>query len=105
MTRQRYRGGQWWSEDQWDAMLIQSKAARAANPMKAPMVIRDGMDATMNPVNGQHYDSKRAYERAVRDAGCVIVGNEAPTHVHMPPPVGGVEQDIKTAIDQLSAGQ
>lgn len=50
------------------------KPQRSALPV--PMLIRDCMDATMNPVNGQMYESKSDYYRAVRAAGCEIVGND-----------------------------
>ncbi|WP_191057801.1 hypothetical protein [Geminicoccus harenae] len=31
-----------------------------------------------NPADGRMYDSKRAFQRAVRAAGCEIIGNERP---------------------------
>ena len=64
------------------------------------------MDATMNPVNGQLYESRSAYERAVKDAGCVIAGDDSsltrrssPNDKDLP---GGVEEDIKRAIHELT---
>lgn len=48
----------------------------------APGIIMDSMGSTMNHADGRRYDSKRAYERAVRAAGCEIIGNETQT----PPP-------------------
>lgn len=71
--------------------------------LSAPYVRSDGMADTMNPANGLLYDSRSAYERAVKDAGCVIIGDDkgfherGPVQADMPP----VEQDIKDAIDQL----
>lgn len=82
-------------------MMASYRASQAGRPVKAPMVIRDHMDDVLNPVNGQFYDSKRGFERAVRDAGCVIMGNDAPTEFQERPSLGGVEEDLKTAIDQL----
>lgn len=70
--------------------------------LPSPMLIRDGMDSTWNPVNGQHYDSKRAYEKAVRAAGCEIVGNEklkASPRPELPDPV----HDVVQAIAQTEA--
>ena len=67
---------------------------------EAPQVIRDGMDPTFNHATGRVYDSKRAYERDTRRAGCVIVGDERPTE-RRPVEVGGVGSDIKRAIEQL----
>lgn len=43
----------------------------------APMLRPDGMSDTWNPVDGKHYDSRSQYERAVKAAGCEIVGNDA----------------------------
>jgi hypothetical protein len=40
------------------------------------MVISDVMDPTLNHADGRIYDSKRAFQRGVRAAGCEIVGNE-----------------------------
>jgi hypothetical protein len=66
----------------------------------APYVISDGMDPTFNHATGRLYDSKRAYERDTRRAGCVIIGNERM------PERRGVEldrpgRDIQRAIHQL----
>lgn len=66
----------------------------------APQVIRDGMDPTFNHATGRLYDSKRAYERDTRRAGCVIVGDERPpARGPAEPPRAG--HDIKRAIEQL----
>jgi hypothetical protein len=66
----------------------------------APNVIKDSMDPTLNHATGRIYDSKRAYERDTRRAGCVIVGNERLPE-RRPVEVGGLGRDIKTAIEQL----
>lgn len=42
----------------------------------APFVRVDGMATTWNPADGRTYDSRSAYERAVKAAGCEIVGND-----------------------------
>lgn len=69
-----------------------------------PMVLRDGLDDVINPINGQPYDSKRAYERDVKAAGCVIMGNDAPTSAKSPiVDTPGIERDIKDAIEQINA--
>lgn len=66
----------------------------------APQVIRDGMDPTFNHATGRFYDSKRAYERDTRRAGCVIVGDQRPPERRpAEPPRAG--HDIKRAIEQL----
>jgi hypothetical protein len=43
----------------------------------AHYIITDEMPVTLNHADGRYYTSKRAYEKAVSRAGCVIVGNEA----------------------------
>ncbi len=71
--------------------------------LPCPAIRSDGMDVTRNPANGLLYDSRSAYERGVRDAGCVIVGNDVPELAPRPIETpGGLERDIKDAIDQLS---
>jgi hypothetical protein len=59
-----------------------------------------GKPGVRNHADGQVYDSKRGYEKAVRAAGCEIVGNEKMTQTRQfnPGPVG---PDIKAAIEQL----
>lgn len=72
--------------------------------LPCPAIRPDGMGDTLNPANGLLYDSRSAYERAVRDAGCVIVGDDKSYSEPAPreaPDVGNVERDIKTAIEQL----
>jgi hypothetical protein len=62
------------------------------------------MDPIMNHANGLIYDSRSAYERGVKEAGCEIVGNDKVTT--SPRPVLSdreLKQDIKTAIDQVEA--
>lgn len=101
---EKFWNGKWWPRETWDQMVAEQRArVLASRTVACPMLIRDAMDDVINPVNGKPYDSKRAYERDVRAAGCVIVGNEKHDTVHMPPPVPGVEEDIKQAIEQLSA--
>lgn len=63
------------------------------------------MDPIVNHANGLMYDSRSAYERAVKDAGCVIVGNDKIDPVApVEPTLAEVSADIKTAIDQVEAG-
>ena len=82
--------------------LEQFRKKRSELP--APFIRSDGMDAIMNHANGLMYDSRSAYERGVKDAGCVIVGDDKLTP--SPRPVLSdreLKQDIKTAIDQVEA--
>lgn len=76
------------------------ESKRSALP--SPMIISDTTSPFRSMLDGKMYDSKSRYERTVKDAGCIIVGNEK--HETTPvkrPPVG---PDIKRAIDQLKAG-
>ena len=41
-----------------------------------------GMQGVLNPVDGKKYDSRSAYHKAVKDAGCVVLGDEAPTQAN-----------------------
>ena len=82
--------------------LEQFRKKRSELP--APFIRSDGMDAIMNHANGLMYDSRSAYERGVKDAGCVIVGDDKLTL--SPRPVLSdreLKQDIKTAIEQVEA--
>ena len=82
--------------------LEQFRKARSSLPM--PAIRSDGMAPIMNHANGLIYDSRSAYERGVKEAGCEIVGNDKVT----PRPRAvlsdrELKQDIKTAIDQVEA--
>lgn len=67
------------------------------------MVISDRLDGVLNPVDGRRYDSKRAYARAVRAAGCEIVGTDrmfgAGRRAGIEP--RDVGRDVRRAIEQL----
>lgn len=77
---------------------------KRSHAVAAPYIRPDGMSATWNPATGRTYDSRSAYYRAVKDAGCEIVGDDAPLP-DAPPAFepSGVERDIKDAIDQLTS--
>lgn len=92
---QLHETGQWPEE-----CLAQFEKKRSHLPM--PAIRTDGMEATMNHADGKTYDSRSAYERAVKDAGCVIVGNDQPAERQITE-VPNVGQDVKTAIEQLKA--
>lgn len=40
--------------------------------------IGNGAQGILNPADGKYYDSRSAYYRAVKDAGCVVMGSDAP---------------------------
>ena len=72
--------------------------------LAAPMVISGALDYVQNPANGKVYTCKRAYERAVRAAGCVIVGNDQASRKERKQAdicEDDVASDIKAAIEQL----
>lgn len=82
--------------------LEQFRKARSHLPM--PAIRADGMDPIINHANGLIYDSRSAYERGVKDAGCEIIGGER-IEPKARPVLSDRElkQDIKTAMDQVEA--
>ncbi len=69
-----------------------------------PMIIGDTMDQTWNPADGRHYDSKQAYYKAVRDAGCEIIGGQNPSSgVNARPELSDPVDDIKQAIERVES--
>lgn len=68
----------------------------------APAIRTDGMDALQSMADGRFYDSKSAYYRSVRDAGCEIVGDDR-EGFSAPPgyEADDVEDDILQAAQQL----
>jgi len=51
----------------------------ARSSLPCPNVIRDGLSEPLqHQANGRWYESKRAMEKADREAGCVCIGNETP---------------------------
>ena len=68
-------------------------------------VIGDSLDYTMNPADGRRYSSKSAYYKAVRAAGCEIIGNENPANgVGQRPEMPDPGEDVKMAIEKLESG-
>jgi hypothetical protein len=93
-----------WVWDRQNQKLVEKHLYRdlpvARSDLPSPMIISDQMDVTMNPANGRRYDSKRAYQKAVRAAGCEILGNEKPS-ASPRPQLDDPGNDIKQAIEQL----
>jgi hypothetical protein len=59
----------------------------ARSSLPCPSVIRDTLSEPLRHMaNGRYYDSKRAMEKADREAGCICVGNEMPQEPSGPPP-------------------
>lgn len=83
--------------------MRQDRSKRSSLP--CPMVIRDSLDGVLNPADGKRYDSKGAYYRAVKNAGCVIVGNEAKAEPAEPirGPVAS-RDDVERSIAKVEQG-
>ena len=96
--------GQIHQTNEWPgACLEQFRKKRSELAM--PYIRADGMDPIMNHANGRMYDSRSAYERGVKDAGCVIVGDDMPTSPKVPEYNDrDLMQDIKTSIEKVEAG-
>ncbi len=79
------------------------KRKKGWKPSK-PMVISDdlGKEGVLNHADGKMYDSKTAYEAAVKAAGCEIVGNDAPRKNETKElSKNERKQDIANAMNQL----
>jgi hypothetical protein len=64
----------------------------------------EGVKGLVNPINGQKYDSKASYYKAVKDAGCHVVGNDAKTEQGQKKEYDLVsEKEIKQAIEQVKS--
>ena len=77
---------------------------RQRSHLPAPRIRPDGMQATWNPVDGQQYESRSAYERAVKAAGAEIVGDDA-GHWNKPSPTfepEGIKEDLARAWNSLT---
>ena len=95
--------GDFHSFDAWPRECVTVSVSKRS-PLGVPYIRTDGMDPIVNHANGLMYDSRSAYERAVKDAGCVIVGDDVPTVSTPAPTPGDLRRDIKTAIEQVEAG-
>lgn len=69
----------------WNAVVEEWNERRPPPPAGKVHIIRDEMAATLNHADGGTYTSKRAYTKAVRAAGCEIIGNESTDHLKPPP--------------------
>ena len=92
-------------DEAWPAACAGHFASRGpASDLPAPMLIRDSMPPIVSMADRKVYDSKRAYERGVRAAGCVIVGDEKkPFEGKREFVPQGVGESVKQAIEQLEA--
>ncbi len=78
----------WERKNEVNKKIIQAVIDGTLNAIEEPeyrspkvYVVSDdmGTKGVLNPVDGKMYDSKSSYEKAVKAAGCVIMGNDAPT--------------------------
>jgi hypothetical protein len=86
-----------------EASRIQNAEDRRSG-LPCPSIIRDGLDGLMSHVDGKRYDSKSAYYRSVKAAGCEIVGNEAPTTTVEGNKRPVSRDDVEQAIAKLEQG-
>jgi len=80
----------------------------APNPSRSdlpcPNVIRDGLlEPLQHMANGRFYDSKRAMEKADKEAGCICVGNEQPKQLP-PEPMPAFKDDVIEAYKKVRDG-
>lgn len=68
----------------------------------APAVILDTMDHTWHPATGEMIDSKSAFRRRTREAGCEEIGNERPK-MRQPTQLSKQDrvQSIRRAFEEL----
>lgn len=89
------RDGQWVPKH-----LARSRESKRSS-LPSPMLARDSMDPIRGQMDGQLYDSKSTYRRALKDAGCVEIGND---HVDGNAPnfdAAPAEGDVREAMQQL----
>jgi hypothetical protein len=65
-------------------------------------VIPDGMDATECPADGKVYESRSAYYRAVKNAGCEILGSTEALPQPRRSEGPSVEQSMRQAWQRLN---
>ncbi len=91
----------------WPRECVEARRNTKRGSVPVPYIRSDGIDPILNHANGLMYDSRSAYERAVKDAGCVIVGNDLPEPSGPPEEITdtdkSLERDIVDTIQQLEA--
>lgn len=93
-----------WS-GQWPKECVEARQNTKRGSVSAPYIRSDGMEAIVNHADGKMYDSKSRFERAVKDAGCEILGNDTPDAPTIKEPsLADIAGDVKTAIQQVEAG-
>lgn len=90
-----------WHPDRKDWVDPSERKVRNIVFGRAPMYISGHLDYVMNHADGKIYTDKAAYYRAVRAAGCEVIGDEKMPEPQAPATVPNVEQDIADAMTQL----
>lgn len=72
---------------------------------KAPMVISDYVPtgAIKSMADGKMYDSKSKYYKSVKEAGMVVLGNDAPRESKKKIDSDLTHRDVKNAIERLKS--
>lgn len=91
-----------------DGKLIPKHEAPPLNPVhgRGPMIISGTIDHVLNMADGKRYTCKRSYEKAVRAAGCEIIGNEPVekrANVYVPDRKE-IRKDVVEAIQKVEQG-
>jgi hypothetical protein len=74
---------------------------KARSDLPTPYFTSDNLGAHLiNHADGKRYDSRSAFYKAVKSAGCEVVGNETPKPFK-PHVSKGSGADIKRALEQL----
>jgi hypothetical protein len=89
-----------------DEFYARQPAPKVSDTIPRPYFISDnlgGINGLRNHADGRDYDSKSEYYRAVKRAGCEVVGNESlsrpATKVETP---AGLKEDLHRAWSQHS---
>lgn len=88
-----------------DGKLIPKHLAPPLNEKYAegPAIIGDCIPVTLNPANGKQYDSKSAYYKAVRAAGCEILGSKEEPSANARPQLDDPMSDIVKSMQQIKS--
>ena len=87
-----------------DAGIVKQKYDYAEKGSSAYVIsdsLGDGVKGLLNHADGKLYDSKSSYYKAVKAAGCEVLGSDAPTEVRKE--IKGnydISKELKQAIQQ-----
>lgn len=87
--------------DKHSKEFVEASQYRRRSLSSGAFVISDTMPDTINHADGKTYNSKRAYEKAVRAAGCVIVGNEKIPE-RKPIEMPSLKEDIRRTLEHFN---